>query len=123
MVHVEAKNTTQSLEKVITYLEKKYAKQMSKDSTIFFLATLENKQELLSYSMSPKTHKYRKTIGIPLRDPSNYDTTEIKGNMFENYVQLETGLVIPQEYAEELNRNYVKYIPSKKITHCINHHL
>lgn len=120
---METKNTTQSLEKVITYLEEKYRRQISKDSTLFFLATLENKQDLLSYSINPKTHKYRKTIGIPLKDPSNYDTTELKGNIFENYVQIDSGLVIPQEYAEELNRNYEKYTPSAKITHCINHHL
>lgn len=120
---MENKNTTQSLENVIRYLEEKYQKQISPTSNVFFIATLENKQDLLSYSMSPKTHKYRRTLGIPLRDASNYDTIEIKGNIFENYAQLDCGILIPEEFAIELNRSYSKYAPSTKITHCINHHL
>lgn len=120
---MENKNTTQSLEKVIRYLEEKYQRQISPSSTNFFIATLENKENLLSYSMSPKTNKYRKTIGVPLKDASSYDTVELKGNIFDNYAQLDSGLVIPEEFAIELNRNYIKYTPNAKITHCINHHL
>ena len=100
---------TDNLSEVLARIGDDYRENINHDSRHYLEISIAKKAAELGFSKAQEQYKNVHAI-VPLKHPVSGMKVRIDGRTFINYVQFETGIVVPNYVARQVNLPHRAYI-------------
>lgn len=100
---------TDSLKKILDTIAKEYKDHITNDSRYYTDVKLADKAQELGLSDVKESFRNEFAI-VPIKRPINGMKVRIDGRTFINYVQFDTGVVVPMRIARKVGMAYKNYV-------------
>lgn len=102
---------TNILSEVLTKIGKDYQENIQDDSRYYLEINIAQKAAELGFTEVEENYKSVYAI-VPLKRPVRGMKVRVDGRAFINYAQFESGIVVPNYVAKEVNLSYKTFIPN-----------
>jgi hypothetical protein len=100
--HMEEMKMTDNLRQVLTKIGQEYRDNINNDSRHYLEISIAKKAARLGFSEAKERYKNVCAI-VPLKRPVSGMKVRIDGRTFVNYAQFESGIVVPNYVAREVD--------------------